>query len=198
MTATLARARQRLAGPRRQTVVRFIAATAAMYLAGSAFLLEHQAGEMGSWAALSDVGALLFGASLVPLVREVGFGRWTSRLGLASAALVTGGSAWLLLASIWPMGAAGGAGLAAQMAGLGALGAWLLAVGRGTLRTRRWSRVAGWAAVVGGTGYVVGAVAAALQAFTSPVFFFSYVAGIVGGITWAACLIREEHVHDES
>jgi hypothetical protein len=192
MTATTARLRSVQAGPTRRTVVRFLAAMGAMYLLGLGFLLEFEAGGIGVWAVLSDVGALLFGVSLVPLVSGIGFGPALRRLGLAAAGMVIAGSAWLVLAEALPGESNGWLGLAVQMAGLGTLGAWLVGVGRATLRTRRWSRLAGWAGLVAGSGYLVGTVAAALQAFTSPIFYASYAAAILGTATWAVRLVREE------
>lgn len=191
MTATMTRLRTVQPGPTRHTVMRFLAAMALMYLLGLGFLVEFEGGGMGIWAVLSDVGALLFGASLVPLVRGVGFGPLMTRLGLAAAGLVIAGSAWLVLVEALPGESNGAFGLVLQMAGLGTLGAWLVGVGRATLRTRRWSRLAGWAGLVAGAGYVVGSAAAALQAFTSPAFYASYAAAIVGTATWAVRLIRE-------
>jgi hypothetical protein len=191
MTPTMTRLQRVQPGPTRHTVTRFLTAMALMYLLGLGFLVEFEGGAIGIWAVLSDVGALLFGASLVPLVRDVGFGPLMTRLGLAAAGLVIAGSAWLILVEVLPGESNGAFGLVLQMAGLGTLGAWLAGVGRATLRTRRWSRLAGWAGVVAGTGYVVGTAAAAVQAFTSPVFYASYAAATLGTATWAVRVIRE-------
>lgn len=186
---------------RRGPVVATLAATGVMYGTGLGFLIEQaQTGSVdGTWAVLSDVGAALFGMSLVPLVGGVAaeldragsrWGRRARTVGLASAGLVTTGSLWLLAGASGLVPGSADAGLAAQLLGLGGFGGWLVHAGAESLRTRRWGRVAGWAAVAAGTGHLLGGVAAAAQQFTSPVFALSYGAGIVGLVTYLTALLR--------
>ena len=174
-----------------------LGATGVMYGVGLGFVIQQNQGVEGIWAPLSDVGAAIFGLSLVPLVGAIaaemehaGVPRQARGVGLCAAGLITAGSAWLVAGSAGLVPDAGAAGLAVQMIGLGVLGVWLTLVGVRTLRTGRWSRVAGWAAVVAGLGYVAGDVVAALQMFDSPLFALVYGATIVGFVTWLVALLR--------
>jgi hypothetical protein len=186
---------------RRGPVLATLGATGVMYGAGLGFLIEQaQTGTSdGTWAVLSDVSAALFGLSLVPLVGGVaaelnragsGAGRQARTVGLVAAGLVTGGSVWLVAGASGLVPDAGGVGLPVQLLGLGVLGVWLVLTGTQSLRTRRWGRVAGWAAAAAGAGHLVGGVAAALQMFTSPLFALGYGASIVGFVTFLVSLLR--------
>lgn len=186
---------------RRGPILATLGATGVMYGAGLGFLVEQtRAGTSdGTWAVLSDVSAAGFGLSLIPLVGGVaaeldragsGWSRQARTVGLLAAGLVTAGSAWLVAGASGLVPDAGGAGLAVQLLGLWVLGGWLVLVGTRALRTRRWSRVAGWAAVAAGTGHLVGGVAAALQLFESPLFALAYGASIVGFVTLLISLLR--------
>lgn len=184
---------------RRRHVLTTLGATGAMYGTGLGFLLGQTQGDPGPWAVASDVSAAAYGLALVPLVQGVAaeLDRATGRrslardLGVLAAGLVTAGSTWLVAGAAGLVPDGGRVGLAVQMIGFGALGGWLVLVGARTLRTRRWGRVAGWAAVAAGTGHLVGGAAAALQMFTSPLFALGYSASIVGFVTFLISLLKE-------
>jgi hypothetical protein len=67
----------------------------------------------------------------------------------------------------------------------------LVYAGTESLRTRRWGRVAGWAAVAAGTGHLVGGAAAALQMFASPLLALGYSVSSVGFVTFLISLLKE-------
>lgn len=193
--------REPSAGPalRRRHAATALGATGVMYGAGLGFVLQQSQGIEGVWAPLSDAGTAVFGLSLVPLVRGIAaeleragdrLSRQARGVGLLSAGLITVGSAWLVAGSARLVPDTGAAGLAVQMIGLGVLGVWLVLVGVRTLRTGRWSRVVGWAAVVAGVGYLAGDVVAARQMFDSPLFALAYGAAVVGLVTWLVGLLR--------
>jgi hypothetical protein len=184
---------------RRRHLITTLVATVAMYGVGVGFLVEQGQGDHGAWAHLSDAAALLFGLSLVPVVVGVSdeLDRGDERLsrtdrvvGLIAAGCVGAGAAWLLVAAFGLLPVEGWAGLLVQLIGMTLVGVWLLLVGTRTLRTGRWSRVVGWAAVISGAGYTAGGVVAGLQLFESPLFVLAYAAALGGFLTWLTGLLR--------
>jgi hypothetical protein len=187
---------------RRRHMVVTAGATTVMYLTGAVFAARQATGEPGMWAPISDVAALAFGASLLPVVtasaRDLRAAGATSAprvraLGLTATALVIAGSTFLLSTDLGLVDverALAGAGLAVQLLGLAAVGAWLVHAGVLTIRRGLWSRVAGWSAVVAGIGYMAGTVVAGLQLFAHPLFLIAYAVTLGGFGTWLAAMIR--------
>lgn len=179
-------------------LIALLAALAAMYGTGIGFLLVQESGDYGVWAPLSDAASALFALAVLTLALRVGrdferAGQSASRpwavVGVIGAGLTALASLALVLSDTGVLELPG-APLGAQFVGFAIVGVWLAAVGAMTLRSGRWSRVAGWAALIGGVGQAAGMVFTALGMYTSPLFGVAFLATVAGMVTWAVSLLR--------
>ncbi|WES64687.1 hypothetical protein P0L94_01125 [Microbacter sp. GSS18] len=180
---------------RRTYLVLLLIALVLMYGVGIGFMAEQSTGVYGLWALLSDGGALLFGLALLPVLLGVGrdlgqdpAARATTATGLVGAGAFVVGSAVLVANGLGLLAIPGA--IVLQFVGLTVIGAWFVAAGVQGLRRRRWSKVAGWAAIVAGAGQVIGMGFTVFQMFTSPLFMVAMLANVAGIITWAIALLR--------
>lgn len=180
---------------RRAYLVLLLIALVVMYGVGIGFMAEQTTGVYGLWALLSDAGALLFGLALLPVVLGVGrdlgsttAARATTVTGLVGAGVFVAGAALLVANGLGLLAVP--AALVLQFLGLTVIGAWFVAAGTVALRQRRWSKVAGWAAIVAGAGQIVGMGFTVFQMFTSPLFIAAMLANVAGIVTWAIALLR--------
>ncbi|GAA1465232.1 hypothetical protein [Microbacterium thalassium] len=184
---------------RREYLVLLLVALVVMYGVGIGFMVEQSTGVYGLWALLSDAGALLFGLALLPVVLGVGADMGSDAA--ARATTVTGTVGAGALAAAAAVLVANGLGLlilpgalVLQFAGLTVIGAWFVAAGALGLRRRRWSKVAGWAAIVAGAGQIIGMGFTVFQLFSSPLFMAAMLANVAGIVTWAIALLRAPRV----
>ncbi|WP_255171045.1 hypothetical protein [Natrononativus amylolyticus] len=151
----------------------------------------------GVFAPLSDVGGLLVGMFLAPLVwtlfllnREDRFDRGVFLVGAAATVGIVLGSVGLVVMHLFSLNPAvyGTAFLAIQFLGWFLLGLWLFGIGAIGLRTDAVGRRVSWAGVISGAGAAGGIVALlysyAVGSFT-PAFPFFMAVYAVGFVLWA-------------
>lgn len=170
------------------------AATVAGFALGLGYVLDE-----GIFAPLSDLGAVAFAVTLLPVVRYMR-GRFTAADPGPSAATAAVGVSGMVL------GAASGALLAlldviradpasnslpileVQHLGIFLQGLWMAGVGVLGLRQGSFRRKTSLGAVIGGLGYAIGAPVSLWIGFESPLFYAAFITALAGFLTWALSL----------
>jgi hypothetical protein len=178
----------------RPWVTASIVATVAGFTAGLGYVLNE-----GIFAPLSDLGAVAFAVTLLPVARymhgkfrgaDPGPSATTTAVGVTG--LVIGAVSGALLALLNVIRADPASNslpvLEAQHLGIFLQGAWMLGVGALGLRQRMFRKKTSLGAVIGGLAYMVGAPVSLWIGFESPLFYLAFAVGLAGFLTWALSL----------
>jgi hypothetical protein len=178
----------------RPWVTASIVATVAAFTVGLGYVLNE-----GIFAPLSDLGAVAFAVTLLPVAwylhsrfRRADPGASATAVAVGMSGLVIGAVSGALLALLHVIRTDPATNslpiLEAQHLGIFLQGAWMLGIGALGLRQKLFRKKTSLGAVVAGVGYMVGAPISLWVGFDSPVFYLAFGAGLAGFLTWALSL----------
>lgn len=172
-----------------------VVATLVTFALGLGYVLEE-----GIFAPLSDMGAVAFAVTLVPVALHIHrrFGRSASSTAVVGVAvfglslLAASGAALAVLdvLEVRPTIPV----LEAQHLGIGLQGVWMMGVGHLGMRLGAMRRRTAIASLVGGFGYAAGAPVSLWMGFETPLFYAAFLVALGGFMAWALWL-RNDLLH---
>jgi hypothetical protein len=166
-------------------------ATVVTFALGLGYVLNE-----GIFAPLSDLGAVAFAVTLLPVTwylhgrfrgMDPGSSAATFAVGVTGMALGAVSGGLLALLNVLRADPASNSLpiLEVQHLGIFLQGVWMLGVGALGLKQRLFRRKTSLGAVIGGLGYAIGAPISLWIGFESPLFYIAFMTALGGFLTWA-------------